>query len=89
MRDFLKEEKFTLNLTDMDMLKRKVTAIDYISPQNARGSFTGTPGESMSRNGKNGTYSLTGDYSVGNRISEKKLIYGRYINDADVSGNKM
>ncbi len=42
----------------------------------------------MSRNGKNGTYSLTGDYAVGNKISEKKLIFGRYINDADVSGNK-
>ncbi len=85
---FPKGREVHLNLTDMEMLKRKITAIDYISPQNARGSFTGTPGEAMSRNGKNGTYSLTGDYSVGNKISEKKLIFGRYINDADVSGNK-
>ncbi|WP_265129694.1 ABC transporter permease [Chryseobacterium oranimense] len=85
---FPKGREVHLNLSDMEMLKRKVTAIDYISPQNARGSFTGTPGESMSRNGKNGTYSLTGDYSVGNKISEKKLIFGRYINDADVQGNK-
>lgn len=85
---FPKGREVHLNLSDMDMLKRKVSAIDYISPQNARGSFTGTPGESMSRNGKNGTYSLTGDYSVGNKISEKKLIFGRYINDADVMGNK-
>lgn len=85
---FPKGREVHLNLSDMEMLKRKVTAIDYISPQNARGSFTGTPGESMSRNGKNGTYSLTGDYSVGNKISEKKLIFGRYINDADVLGNK-
>ncbi|STC93272.1 MacB-like periplasmic core domain [Chryseobacterium carnipullorum] len=85
---FPKGREVHLKLSDMDMLKRKVNAIDYISPQNARGSFTGTPGESMSRNGKNGTYSLTGDYSVGNKISEKKLIFGRYINDADVMGNK-
>jgi putative ABC transport system permease protein len=85
---FPKGREVHLQLSDMDMLKRKVTAVDYISPQNARGSFTGTPGESMSRNGKNGTYSLTGDYSVGNKISEKKLIFGRYINDADVQGNK-
>ncbi|UWX60764.1 ABC transporter permease [Chryseobacterium oranimense] len=85
---FPKGREVHLNLSDMEMLKRKVTAIDYISPQNARGSFTGTPGESMSRNGKSGTYSLTGDYSVGNKISEKKLIFGRYINDADVQGNK-
>ncbi|KFF24574.1 ABC transporter permease [Chryseobacterium vrystaatense] len=85
---FPKGREVHLKLSDMDMLKRKITAIDYISPQNARGSFTGTPGESMSRNGKNGTYSLTGDYSIGNKISEKKLIFGRYINDADVMGNK-
>ncbi|WP_080780329.1 ABC transporter permease [Chryseobacterium phocaeense] len=85
---FPKGREVHLNLSDMDMLKRKVNGIDYISPQNARGSFTGTPGESMSRNGKSGTYSLTGDYSVGNKISEKKLIFGRYINDADVMGNK-
>lgn len=85
---FPKGREVHLQLSDMEMLKRKVTAIDYISPQNARGSFTGTPGESMSRNGKSGTYSLTGDYAVGNKISEKKLIFGRYLNDADVMGNK-
>ncbi|WP_292010179.1 ABC transporter permease [Chryseobacterium sp.] len=85
---FPKGRNLHLNLPDIEMLKNKIPEIDYISPQNARGSFTGTAGESMSRNGKNATYSLTGDYPVGNKISEKKLIFGRYINDADVSGNK-
>lgn len=85
---FPKGRSLHLNLPDIEMLKNKVPEIDYISPQNSRGSFTGTPGETMSRNGKNATYSLTGDYPIGNKISEKKLIFGRYINDADVSGNK-
>lgn len=85
---FPKGREMKLHLPDMEMLKRKVPEIDYISPQNARGSFTGTPGEAMSKNGKGATYSLSGDYPVGNKISEKKLIFGRYINDADVSGNK-
>lgn len=85
---FPKGREMKLHLSDMEMLKRRVPSIDYISPQNARGSFTGTPGESMSKNGKSATYSLTGDYPVGNKISEKKLIFGRYINDADLSGNK-
>ena len=31
---------------------------------------------------------LNGDYPIGNKISEKKLIYGRYLNDSDVSENK-
>jgi putative ABC transport system permease protein len=85
---FPKGRSLHLNLPDIEMLKNKVPEIDYISPQNSRGSFTGTPGELMSRNGKNATYALTGDYPIGNKISEKKLIFGRYINDADVSGNK-
>jgi putative ABC transport system permease protein len=41
----------------------------------------------MSRNGKCNLF-FNGRLSVGNKISEKKLIFGRYINDADVSGNK-
>lgn len=85
---FPKGREVNLKLSDVELLKRKISDVDYISPQNSRGSFTGTPGELMSRNGKNATYSLTGDYPIGNKISEKKLIFGRYINDADVSGNK-
>ncbi|WP_407401814.1 ABC transporter permease [Chryseobacterium sp.] len=85
---FPKGRSVNLKLSDVELLKRKISQIDYISPQNSRGSFTGTPGETMSKNGKNATYSLTGDFPIGNKISEKKLIFGRYINDADVSGNK-
>lgn len=84
---FPKGRKMDLHLSDMEMLTKKIPQIDYISPQNARGNF-GTPGESFSRNEKKATYTLTGDYPIGNKISQKKLIYGRYINDADVSANK-
>jgi putative ABC transport system permease protein len=75
-----------LHLPDMDLLEKKVPQIDYISPQNSRGGF-GTPGEQMSCNGKTATYTLTGDYPVETKL-QKKLIFGRYLNDADVSGNK-
>ena len=84
---FPKGRKMDLHLSDMEMLTKKIPQIDYISPQNARGNF-GTPGESFTRNGKKATYTLTGDYPIGNKISQKKLIYGRYLNDADVSANK-
>lgn len=84
---FPKGRRMELHLTDMEMLKRKIPQIDYISPQNSRGNF-GSAGEQMSKNGKSATYSLTGDYPIGNKISEKKLIFGRYLNDADISGNK-
>lgn len=84
---FPKGRKVDLHLADIEMLQKKIPDIDYISPQNSRGNF-GSPGEQMSRNGKTATYTLTGDYPIGNKISEKKLIYGRYLNDADLSGNK-
>ncbi|QOW10519.1 ABC transporter permease [Kaistella flava (ex Peng et al. 2021)] len=84
---FPKGRKMDLHLGDLEMLPKKIPAIDYISPQSSRGNF-GTPGESFSRNGKNATYTLNGDFPVGNKISEKKLIFGRYLNDADIAGNK-
>lgn len=84
---FPKGRKMDLHLSDIDLLPKKIQEIDYISPQSSRGKF-GSPGESFSRNGKTATYTVTGDFPVGNKISEKKLIYGRYLNDADISGNK-
>ncbi|WP_370895390.1 ABC transporter permease [Chryseobacterium gossypii] len=84
---FPKGRKMDLHLSDMELLKRKIPEIDYISPQNSKGNF-GTQGEQMSRNGKSATYTLNGDYPIGNKISEKKLIFGRYLNDADISQNK-
>ncbi|WP_027377728.1 ABC transporter permease [Kaistella palustris] len=84
---FPKGRKMDLHLSDLELLPRKISQIDYISPQSSRGKF-GSPGESFSRNGKNATYTLTGDFPIGNKISEKKLIFGRYINDADINGNK-
>ncbi|TXF77498.1 ABC transporter permease [Chryseobacterium sp.] len=84
---FPKGRQMNLHLSDLDMLPNKISDIDYISPQNSRGNF-GSPGESFSRNGKNATYTLNGDYPIGNKISQKKLIFGRYLNDADINENK-
>ncbi len=84
---FPKGRQTEIRLSDIDLLEKKIPEIDYISPQNSRGNF-GSPPEQMSRNGKTASYTLTGDYPIGNKISEKKLIFGRYINDADVAGNK-
>lgn len=84
---FPKGRQMNLHLGDIEYLQSKVPEIDYISPQNSRGNF-GSPGEQMSRNGITETYTLTGDLPIGNKISEKKLLYGRYLNDADVNQSK-
>jgi putative ABC transport system permease protein len=84
---FPKGRQMDLHLPDIEVLEKKIPDIDYISPQSSRGRF-GSGGELFSKNGKNETYTLNGDYPIGNKISEKKLIFGRYINDADINGNK-
>lgn len=84
---FPKGRQMQLRLSDLDLLKSKIPEIDYISPQNSRGNF-GSAGEQMSKDGKSATYTLTGDLPIGNKISEKKLTFGRYLNDADVQGSK-
>lgn len=84
---FPKGRKMDLHLPDMKILEKKIPEIDYISPQTSRGNF-GSPGELFSKDGKSATYTLNGDYPIGNKISEKKLIFGRYINDADISSSK-
>lgn len=84
---FPKGKIMQLHTNDIEMLKNKVPGIKYISPQNSRGARFGKP-EPLVRNGKKGNYGITGDYPIGDAISKKKLTYGRYINDADISGNK-
>lgn len=84
---FPKGRQMDLYQKDIQLLTDRIPEIDYISPQNSRGNF-GSPGEQMSRIGKTATYTLNGDLPIGNKISEKKLIYGRYLNDQDVNLNK-
>lgn len=84
---FPKGRTMELNLEDIALLESKIPEIDYISPQSSKGNF-GTQGELMSRNGKSETYTLNGDFPIGNKISEKKLIFGRYLNDADIAQSK-
>lgn len=84
---FAKGRKMDLHLKDIDYITKKIPEVDYISPQSVRGNF-GTAGEQISRNGKKNTYMITGDFPVGNQISKKKLLFGRFINDADIQGKK-
>ena len=84
---FPKGRQMDLRLGDIDRLKQKIPAIEYIAPQNSRGNF-GTSGETMSKDGKSATYTLNGDTAIGNKISEKKLLFGRYINDPDNRDSK-
>lgn len=85
---FPKGRSMELHLEDIEMLEKKVAEIDYISPRNGRGGMFGTPAEQMSRGSKTNTYDLFGEYPIGDKISKKNLLFGRFVNDADIAGNK-
>ncbi len=84
---FPKGRMLELHTNDIDLLTSKIPAISKISPTNARGNF-GSKGEEIVRNGVSGNFSINGVFPVSNQISEKKLMFGRFINDADINGNK-
>lgn len=85
---FPKGRKMELHLNDIQMLETKISEISYISPRAGRGGMFGTPPETMTKDAKNGTYDLFGEYPIGDKISKKNLLFGRFINDADITGRK-
>lgn len=84
---FPKGRKVELYLSNMELIEKKVSGIEYISPENSKGRYSGSAVE-MHRNNKKKSYTLVGDFPIGNKISKKKLLFGRYLNDADISQNK-
>ena len=66
---------------DIILLRQNIPEIQHIAPI----LFGGGQDNNVMRNDKSGTYSLKGNYPSYNLIDESKMIYGRYINDIDIS----
>ncbi|QCX53741.1 ABC transporter permease [Elizabethkingia sp. JS20170427COW] len=84
---FPKGRVMNLHTSDIPYLQNKIPEVQYISPRNSKGGRFGSA-ISIVRLDKKGNYTIYGDYPIGDLISKKKLTYGRYINDADITGNK-
>jgi len=66
---------------DLPILIRKVPELQYMAPV----LFGGNSANNTSRKDKSGTFSIKGNYPAYNQIVESKMIYGRYINDIDMT----
>ena len=66
---------------DLPILIRKVPELQYMAPV----LFGGNSANNTSRKDKSGTFSIKGNYPSYNQIVESKMIFGRYINDIDMS----
>lgn len=84
---FPKGRTVELDLDDITYLNQNVEGIDIIAPRNSRGGRFGDP-IPVARNENMEDYVLYGDYPVGDQISKKRLVSGRYINQSDIGADK-
>lgn len=78
---FQRGRSLQLRMGDMEALKKEVPEIKIISPRSRR-SATFVYGT------QNGTYSVFGDRPEINEMFKKKVTYGRFINQEDITKNR-
>jgi putative ABC transport system permease protein len=73
-----------LTTNDVDIIKKRVPAVEYIAPRNVAGVF-GSSGGNVVRGAKSGTYAIYGDYPEYIKIAVTKIFDGgRFINQTDM-----
>ena len=80
-KGFKKGRNWTIVNEDLPILIQKVPELQYMAPV----LFGGNSANNTSRKDKSGTFNIKGNYPSYNQIVESKMIFGRYINDIDMS----
>ncbi len=83
-KGFERGRSVDLRLEDVDLLKREVPEIDDISPRIQLGNFRGTV--TVIRGGKSSGSSVYGDFPTIDRMSKKRIVEGRFLNQKDIEG---
>ncbi len=78
---FQRGRSLQLHMADMEALKKELPEIKIISPRSRR-SATFVYGT------QNGTYSVFGDRPEIDKMFKKKVTYGRFINQEDITKNR-
>ena len=80
-KGFKKGRNWNIVNEDLPVILRKVPEIQYMAPV----LFGGNSANNTLRRDKSGTFNIKGNFPSYNLIVESKMIYGRYINDIDLS----
>lgn len=77
-KGFQKGRRFELTFNDIDVLKREYTdEIKLLAPRNQTNNL-------LIKDFKSGSFRVSGDYPVLDRIQKKNLMYGRFLNANDI-----
>ena len=80
-KGFQEGKQITLKLGDIEKIKNEIEGIDLIAPRSQSGGL-------VVRKFLSGSFNISGDFPVLNKIQNKNLIYGRFINENDIKEKK-
>ncbi|MCD6544457.1 MAG: ABC transporter permease [Flavobacteriaceae bacterium] len=80
-KGFQEGKSITLRLGDVEKIKTEIEGIDLIAPRSQSGGV-------VVRKFQSGSFNISGDFPVLNKIQNKNIIYGRFINDNDIKEKK-
>ena len=77
-KGFQKNRRFSLTLKDVEILKSEYSnEIKFLAPRNQTSNL-------IIKDFKTGTFQVSGDYPVLDKIQKKELLYGRFLNENDI-----
>jgi len=80
-KGFQEGKSIILRLADVEKIKAEISGIDLIAPRSQSGGV-------VVRKFQSGSFNISGDFPVLNKIQNKNLIYGRFINANDIKEKK-
>jgi putative ABC transport system permease protein len=80
-KGFQEGKRVRLTLTDVKKIEENVEGIEFVVPRNRNQSL-------VVRNLLSGTFNISGDYPLLDKVEKKKLIHGRFLNQSDIDENK-
>ena len=83
-KGFRKGRRWNMLNSDVEIIRRNVPELQYISPM----LFGGSGDKNVVRGEKAGSYQVKGCYPEYDLIEKSKIIRGRYITDIDIAENR-
>ena len=80
-KGFQEGKRVRLTLSDAKKIEENIEGVEFVVPRNQNGGL-------VTRNFLSGTFSVSGDYPLLDKVNKAKLIYGRFINQNDIDQNK-
>ena len=80
-KGFQEGKRVRLTLSDAKKIEENIEGVEFVVPRNQNGGV-------VTRNFLSGTFSVSGDYPLLDKVNKAKLIYGRFINQNDINQNK-